>query len=93
MESNIQQLTQKIIHEQESIIGPIAWEEASKVSGLRVDAKAHQVNIEGNPREVLKKLVAQYERLFGRASREVCRDAVRPLLAQVADNEIPAILR
>lgn len=28
-----------------------------------------------NPREVLEGLAAQYERLFGRASREVCRDA------------------
>lgn len=88
-----QSLVARIIKEQEFIIGPIAWEEAGKVSGLRVNIKAHEVNVEGDPKEVLEKLVAQYERLFGRASREVCRDAVRPLLAQVSESEIPAVLR
>lgn len=87
------QLADKIIHEQELIVGPLAWDEAKKVSGLRVDIVAHQVNVEGNPKEVLEKLVAQYERLFGLASREVCRDAVRPLLSQVPDEEIPSVLK
>lgn len=87
------QLITRIIEEQALIIGPVAWEEASKVNGLKVDSTAHQVQLEGNSKEVLEKLVAQYEHLFGRASREVCRDAVRPLLAHISDNEIPAILR
>lgn len=88
-----QSLVARIIQEQALIIGPVAWEEASKVNGLRVDSTAHQVQLEGNSKEVLEKLVAQYEHLFGRASREVCRDAVRPLLAQVSENEIPAVLK
>jgi len=37
--------------------------------------------------------VAQYERLFGAASREVCRDAVRPFLSQISQDEIPAVLK
>jgi len=87
------QLVEQIIKEQEAIIGPIAWEEASKVSGLRIDIGAHQVNIDGNLKEVLEKLVGQYERLFGAASREVCRDAARPLLSQVPQEDIPTVLR
>ena len=87
------QLADKIIQEQALIIGPIAWEQAEKVSGLRIDIKSHEVNIEGNTKEVLAKLVAQYEKRFGIASREVCRDAVRPLLSQVPENEIPAVLK
>lgn len=83
----------KIIEEQELIIGPVAWEEAGKVTGLRIDIAQHQVSIEGNVKEVLEKLVAQYELLFGPASREVCRDAVRPLLSQVPQDEIPAVLK
>lgn len=83
----------RIIQEQATIIGPVAWEEASKVTGLRVDIQSHAVNIEGNSKEVLEKLVTQYERLFGPASREVCRDAVRPLLSQVSPEEIPATLQ
>lgn len=74
-------------------MGPVAWEQAQKVTGLRVDIQAHTVSIEGNSKDVLEKLVAQYERLFGPASREVCRDAVRPLLGQVPPDEVPAVLR
>jgi hypothetical protein len=87
------QFASNIIKEQEAIMGPVAWEQASKVTGLRVDIQAHTVNVEGNSKDVLEKLVAQYERLFGPASREVCRDAVRPLLAQVPPDELPTVLR
>lgn len=85
-------LAKSIIREQAVIIGPVAWEEAGKVTGLRIDLNTHQVNVEGNSREVLERLVGQYERLFGRASREVCREAVRPFLSQVSQEEIPAVL-
>ena len=50
-----------------------------------------------------RKIAKQYERLFGRASREVCRDqpsprlrpagAVRPLISQVSQDDVPAVLR
>ncbi len=91
--TNHDQIAIKIIEEQALIIGPVAWEEAGKVNGLRIDIAQHQVSIEGNTKEVLEKLVAQYEHLFGPASREVCRDAVRPFLAQVSLEEIPAVLK
>jgi hypothetical protein len=87
------QLVEQIIKEQELIIGPMAWEEASKVAGLRIDVGKREVHIEGNAKQALENLVAQYEKLFGLASREVCRDAVRPLLSQVPQDEIPAILK
>jgi hypothetical protein len=89
----LSQFADKIIHEQELIIGPVAWEEAEKVTGLRINVQSHEVDIEGDARDVLERLVAQYEKLFGKASREVCRDAVRPLLSQVSENDIPAVLR
>ena len=84
-------IAQQIIHEQETIIGPVAWMEARKVRGLRVEG--HDVHVDGVPRDVLDGLVKQYERLFGRASREVCRDAVRPLISQVSQEDVPAVLR
>lgn len=93
MSATVSQLVNQIIKEQELIIGPVAWEEAQKVTGLRIDITKHEVNIEGDTKEVLEKLVAQYEKLFGPASREVCRDAVRPLLSQIPQDEIPAVLR
>ncbi|MEX0649752.1 MAG: hypothetical protein WD200_02035 [Candidatus Andersenbacteria bacterium] len=90
---NHDQIVIKIIEEQALIIGPIAWEQADKVTSLQIDMQNHAVIVEGNPKEVLEKLVAQYENLFGRASREVCRDAVRPLLSQISEDEIPAVLK
>lgn len=83
----------RIIQEQETVIGPLAWEEASKVSGLQIDLNNHGINLEGNTTEIIEKLVAQYENLFGRASREVCRAAVRPLLSQIPADQIPAVLK
>jgi hypothetical protein len=91
--NQLAQLADHIIKDQELIIGQIAWEEAEKVSGLRINIKSHEVDIEGDARDVLERLVAQYEKLFGKASREVCRDAVRGLLAQVPQDEVPAVLR
>lgn len=89
----ISQLADHIIKEQELIIGPVAWEEAEKVTGLRINIRSHEVDIEGDAKEVLERLVAQYEKLFGKASREVCRDAVRPFLAQVPEADVPAVLK
>ena len=91
--SNIDQLAGHIIQEQEAIIGPVAWSEARKVQGLEINVQSHEVHIQGNPRETLEGLVTQYERLFGRASREVCRDAVRSMISQVPQEEVPAVLR
>ena len=87
------QISVRIIKEQEMIIGPVAWDEAKKVSGLNVvDQKSGEVTISGDSKDVLNKLVAQYERLFGRASREVCHDAAASLLANLQPAEVPASL-
>ncbi len=87
-------IAEKIIKEQELIIGPLAWDEAKKVSGLNViDIKSGEISISGNAGEVLNKLVAQYERLFGRASHEVCKEAAANLVADLQPAEVPASLR
>lgn len=87
------QLASRIIKEQELIIGPLAWDEAKKVPGLMLDIAQHAAHVEGDTPVVLGALVTRYERLFGKASREVCRDAVRPFLSQVPQEEIPAVLK
>ncbi len=87
------QIAMKIVQEQELIIGPIAWQEAEKVSGLHV-APAHagiSIDVmEGG--QVIDKLVGQYEHLFGRASREACRESVASLLTNLAPADIPSSL-
>ncbi len=89
------QIASKIIKEQELVIGPIALQEAQKVLGISVlDQKKQIVEITGtDPKATVDKLVGQYERLFGRASREVCRDAVAGMLADLAPSEVPSSLQ
>lgn len=88
------QISIRIIKEQELVIGPVAWEEAKKVSGFHiVDQNAGTVTFDGDPKEVLNRLVAQYSRLFGQVSKEVCKEAVQDLLAELPSNDIPDSLQ
>lgn len=88
------QISLRIIKEQELIIGPVAWEEAKKVSGFHItDADNQQVSFDGDPKDVLNRLVAQYSRLFGQVSKEVCKEAVQDLLAELPQADIPNSLQ
>ncbi|KKP43022.1 MAG: hypothetical protein A2639_01755 [Candidatus Staskawiczbacteria bacterium RIFCSPHIGHO2_01_FULL_34_27] len=89
------QIVLRIIKEQEAVIGPLAWDEARKVQGIVVvDQKRGEINLQnGDTKEIIDKLVNQYERLFGRASREVCREAVQDLIAEMPPEEIPSSLK
>ncbi|TAK04054.1 hypothetical protein EPO34_02765 [Patescibacteria group bacterium] len=84
-------LAERIIKEQELVIGPLAWREAEKVPGLKVSGK--KVGISGSSKEVLTRLVGRYEGLFGPASVEVCRDAVKTLIPDMAAADVPDVLR
>lgn len=85
-------LVQKIVKEQEAIIGPVAIEQASKVEGLRIDPKTYDVTLNGDKKVIIESLVKKYESLFGLTSIEVCRDAVKSMLPQVSRDQIPQIL-
>ena len=89
----IQQIPLRIIKEQETVIGPLAWEEAEKVPGLVVDPSHNSVSVVGDGKEVVNRLVSQYEKIFGRASHAVCHDAVQDLLAEMPPEEVPSSLR
>ena len=91
--SQFPQIVIRIIKEQELIIGPLAWSEAQKVSGIMIDQSHNAVSFAGNEKETVNDLVAQYERLFGRASHEVCKEAVQDLLAEMSPEEIPSSLK
>lgn len=91
MNDTYSQVAEKIIREQETIIGPIALEQAKKVEGLDFSDGTH-VKIVGNAKEVLEKLVNQYAQLFGKASIEVCREAVRGIIGQAPKDQIPQVL-
>jgi hypothetical protein len=84
-------LAERIIREQELVIGPLAWREAEKVAGLKVASK--KVSVSGSSKEVLARLVGRYEGLFGPASVQVCRDAVKTLLPDTPAADVPDVLR
>lgn len=86
------QLAQKIIAEQETILGSIALEQAKKVKGLTIDWAKNEVIVVGNESEVIEHLVEQYREFFGNASVDVCREAVKNLIKQVPANEMPPLL-
>ena len=89
------QIVSRIIKEQELIIGPLAWSEAGKVPGIHiVDQAKGDVSLEGEDKKlVVDALVGQYELLFGRASREVCKEAAAPLIADLGPEDVPTSLR
>ena len=88
------QISIRIIKEQELIIGPLAWDEASKVEGLSViDRKKAEVSVTGDPKAVINALVARYEQLFGRLSRDVSREAVVDLTADIPAEDVPSSLK
>lgn len=89
----ILQIPLRIIKEQELVIGPLAWDEARKVSGLTVDQSHNSVSFTGDSKDIVNRLVAQYERLFGRASHEVCKDAVQDLIAEMPPDQVPSSLK
>lgn len=87
-----EQAAKQIIIEQEAIIGPIALEQAKKVSGLTIDWEKHSVTFKGNKTEILNNLVEQYKKLFGKTSVEVCKEAIRSLLPDFPKNQLPSLL-
>ncbi len=60
------QIASRIIKEQELVIGPLAWDEARKVQGLKIiDQKKGEVNLQnGDAKGIINNLVAQYERIL-----------------------------
>lgn len=82
----------RIIKEQQSIIGPIAINQANKVTGLSVGG-LDDVKITGDKKEVLGSLVNQYAKLFGQASVEVCKEAFSSFIDKISSSEVPDILK
>jgi hypothetical protein len=84
----------RIIKAQEEIIGPLAWDEAREVTGLNVvDQNKAEVSFNGDAKDILNRLVTQYEHLFGRVSHEVCKEAVQDIVAGMNPSEVPESLK
>lgn len=86
-------IVEQIIKQQESIIGPIAIEQAHRVKGLKVDWLHHEISFSGNESKIIEDLIEKYRDFFGQVSVEVCRNAVKKLISQLPKNQQPLLLR
>lgn len=92
-ESTISLIVKSIVYQQCQIIGPMAVHEANKVSGLQVSLDFQTITVQGDSKEILTNLVRQYERLFGQASVEACKDSVKEVLPKISASDIPDFLK
>jgi hypothetical protein len=75
-------------------MGPLALVQARKVVGIAITNELSlEVEVRGEPKKVLTDLVKQYAVLFGNASVEVCRDAVKDMGGLVDKKDLPVILQ
>lgn len=87
----IAQAVKNIIKEQQTIMGPIALEQAKKVQGINIKA-SDDVEIVGDHKTVLNNLINQYAKIFGQASVQVCKDAFEQYQDKIPAAEIPEAL-
>lgn len=82
----------RIIKEQQAIVGPLALDQAKKVSGLSLTS-VDDVKVSGSGKTALDNLVKQYAKLFGQASVEVCKEAFEPFSDKLPPSDIPDVLK
>lgn len=86
-------VVKRIIEQQYSIIGPMAVNEANKVNGIKASSDLSSVRVTGESKKILTDLVHQYEKLFGQASVEACKDSIKELLPKLSPGDIPDFLK
>lgn len=82
-----------IVIQQKQIIGPLAVDQANKVPGVKISSDTTEITISGNSQDIIALLVKQYEHLFGRASIEACKDAIKSITPAIPSQELPSILQ
>jgi hypothetical protein len=84
----------RIVLQQAELVGTLAWQVAQQVSGIDViDMLKSQITIRGEPKEAINELIGKYQKLFGKMARDVCKNAVADILADMDANDIPESLR
>lgn len=88
-----QQLVLAIVKQQKAIMGPMAVDLANRVNGVHISNDLASIEVGGNTAQVLGDLVKQYEKLFGRASVEACKDSIREANISIPPKDLPQILQ
>ena len=93
MQDVYDQIAEKIVAQQELVIGPIAIERAKEVSDLNIDWNNHTIGVRGDPKTAIDHLVGQYEELFGQIAVDTCKEVSMQYIAQLNPDQIPQSLR
>jgi hypothetical protein len=87
------QIALKIIKSQETIIGPVAIEQAQRVPHLKVNWDAKEITIDGDETAVIDNLINVYKDLFGQISVEVSKEAAGSLVSKLPSGKLPEALK
>lgn len=87
------QIAQKIIEQQELIIGPLAVEQAKNIAELTIDWAERKVSISGDPQKVIDRLVEKYKELFGQIAVQTCKQAAARYLVELPADQHPTSLK
>lgn len=86
-------LIRAIVSGQKQIIGPMAVDQANHVEGLKITHSLETIETTGEADTILRSLIKEYEKLFGTASIEACKESVKKVLPSIQSNKIPEFLR
>ena len=86
------ELARNIIKAQENIVGPIALEQAKRVTGIKIGNTSQDIILEGDEKDAVNRLVKQYEGLFGKVSIEVCKRAAMSITSSTEKDQLPPLL-
>jgi hypothetical protein len=87
------EIVEKIVEHQQSIIGPVAIQQAEQVKGISIDPATHKVTLNGDQNAIIDNLVRNYQDLFGQIAVEVCKEAAAKVVVQLQPGQLPASLR
>ncbi|HYH35896.1 MAG TPA: hypothetical protein VD706_00120 [Candidatus Saccharimonadales bacterium] len=88
-----EQIVARIIKSQETIIGPVAIEQAQRIPHLKVDWESEKISIDGDAASAINALVEVYKELFGQISVEVSKEAAASLAGKLPADQLPEALR
>lgn len=86
------ELAKKIIKAQEDVVGPLALEQAKRVNGVKIGTSSQDLSLEGDEKDVVNRLIKQYEGLFGKVSLEVCKRAALSITQSTQKDQLPPLL-
>ena len=84
----------RIVTQQADLVGTLAWEVVEQVDGLSItNILKREIEITGEPKEVINVLVEKYQKLFGKMAKDVCKDCVADIIVEMDSDDIPDYLK